>query len=251
MFEFFLNQVRVIKNTYKEIFIGLFNPPFCVLALVVINVLIWFISIHVFDQYYHLKESSKFFKIFALQEPMIWERLWLWQFISYQFLHASIGHLGINMICLILFGSFLERIWGYRFFLSYYLFCGIGGGFIFCCVRWFYIFGFGGEMPDYMREATGASASVLGLLAAFFLIYGRKPISFPTFDAKNFRLKYIKLLYLFPVLIIPDILGLIKMIKNGMTSAIGHEAHLGGMLFGLIFLFLWKFFQKKFYGSRP
>ncbi|MCZ0931687.1 MAG: rhomboid family intramembrane serine protease, partial [Oligoflexia bacterium] len=102
-----------------------------------------------------------------------------------------------------------------------------------------------GKMPDYMREATGASSGVYGLMLAFFLIYGRKPVLLNKIGINIFRLKYIKLFYFFPFLLIPEILGLIKMIKNGMNSAIGYEAHLGGMLFGLVFLLLWKFFQKN------
>ena len=86
---------------------------------------------------------------------MILNKFWVWQLFSYMFLHASNPlHILTNMIGLIFVGSFLERIWGARFFLTYYLFCGVVAGLIFCCVRWIYIFGFGGEMPDYMREVT-------------------------------------------------------------------------------------------------
>lgn len=208
-------------------------PP-CVRYIALINLTVWFVSIHIFQQHCTLKSSSEFFKIFGLQEHLILERLWLWQFFTYMFLHASsILHVFTNTFWLLLFGSVLERIWGSRFFLIYYLFCGVGGGLIFCCVRWIYIFGFGGELPDYLREGVGASGALYGLILAFFIIYGRTPM--PGFRGRN-----MKLFYILPFIVIPEFIGLLKALFNNMDYAVAFDVHLGGMLFGLIFLIGWK-----------
>ena len=52
----------------------------------------------------------------------------LYQFVSYQFLHGSFTHLFFNMFALWMFGCVIERVWGPRKFLIYYLACGIGAG---------------------------------------------------------------------------------------------------------------------------
>ncbi|PWT75702.1 MAG: hypothetical protein C5B46_02310, partial [Proteobacteria bacterium] len=46
-----------------------------------------------------------------------------WQLITYGFLHGSPTHLLFNMLALFMFGGDLERVWGGRRFLVYYLAC--------------------------------------------------------------------------------------------------------------------------------
>lgn len=51
-----------------------------------------------------------------------------WQFVSYLFLHAGIGHIFGNMFALLIFGPRLEQFWGPQRFLFFYLFTGVGAG---------------------------------------------------------------------------------------------------------------------------
>lgn len=53
------------------------------------------------------------------------------QFVTYMFLHSSWGHLFSNMFGLFIFGPLLERMWGSKRFLFFYLFTGIGAGLLF------------------------------------------------------------------------------------------------------------------------
>ena len=53
---------------------------------------------------------------------------WLFQLITYQFLHAGFEHIFFNMFALWMFGVVMERVWGPKKFLFYYIFCGIGAG---------------------------------------------------------------------------------------------------------------------------
>lgn len=54
------------------------------------------------------------------------EKFRWYQFITYMFMHGSMGHILMNMLALWMFGSAVENIWGSKRFLNYYLLCGIG-----------------------------------------------------------------------------------------------------------------------------
>lgn len=60
-----------------------------------------------------------------------------WQFVTYMFLHANFNHIFGNMIGLIIFGTWLEEVWGPQRFLQYYLITGIGAGILFMGVDYF------------------------------------------------------------------------------------------------------------------
>src|SRR4051812_38912161 len=53
-----------------------------------------------------------------------------WQLITYAFLHAGFSHLLFNMFGVYMFGSDLERVWGPRRFLNYYLVCAISAALV-------------------------------------------------------------------------------------------------------------------------
>ena len=52
--------------------------------------------------------------------------LFLWQPVTYMFLHAGFGHIIWNMLAFWMFGADLEKMWGTRRFLQFYFFCGVG-----------------------------------------------------------------------------------------------------------------------------
>ncbi|WP_017731233.1 rhomboid family intramembrane serine protease [Nafulsella turpanensis] len=60
-----------------------------------------------------------------------------WQFVTYMFLHANFNHIFGNMIGLIVFGTWLEEVWGSKRFLQYYLITGVGAGVLFMAVDYF------------------------------------------------------------------------------------------------------------------
>lgn len=53
------------------------------------------------------------------------------QLVTHMFLHADLTHLFFNMFMLWMFGSMLERTWGSKRFLTYYLFTGLGGALLY------------------------------------------------------------------------------------------------------------------------
>ncbi len=67
--------------------------------------------------------------IFTLY-PVLASHFYPFQFVSYIFLHGSLGHIFSNMLGLIVFGPMLETVWGPKRFLVFYLITGIGAGLI-------------------------------------------------------------------------------------------------------------------------
>lgn len=58
-----------------------------------------------------------------------------WQFVTYMFLHADFRHIFGNMIGLLIFGPWLEQVWGSSRFLQYYMITGIGAAVLFMGVE--------------------------------------------------------------------------------------------------------------------
>ncbi|MEO9966677.1 MAG: rhomboid family intramembrane serine protease [Reichenbachiella sp.] len=59
------------------------------------------------------------------------DQFFIFQYVSYMWLHAGLWHLIGNMIVIFFFGPMLERIWGPKRFLTFYLIVGIGAGLIY------------------------------------------------------------------------------------------------------------------------
>src|SRR5574342_1173954 len=89
---------------------------------------------HSFTQPWYYPASDKFTKLFWLYPPDAVGHLWLWQLLTYMFLHSTIDpwHLIFNMLGLWMFGSEVERILGARRFLTLYFTAGIFAGICGC-----------------------------------------------------------------------------------------------------------------------
>lgn len=145
----------------------------------------------------------------------------LWQPFSYLFLHNPNGfmHILFNMLMLWMFGSDLERDWGTRRFYQFYFFCGVGAGL--CDVAARFLFA-----PEAVRIPTiGASGAIYGVLLAFGVLYPSRTILFA-------------LIFPIPARVFVAILGAMAFLSAlGSTgSNVSHIAHLGGMVFGWIYL---------------
>ncbi len=88
---------------------------------------------------------------------------WIWQFVTYMFVHGSLTHLFFNMFALIMFGRVVERALGTREFLLFYFLCGILGGVV---SYLFYIIQ--GTMNVAVMGASGAIYALLFLSAVLF-----------------------------------------------------------------------------------
>ena len=169
----------------------------------------------------------------------------VYQFLTYMFLHGSFTHILFNMFALWMFGAVIERVWGPKKFLFYYIVCGIGAGIVQELVQYgnyvaqglsaYQYVSIGGSqipMADYINLWTtiGASGAVYGILLAFGMIFPNErlfiiPFPFPI-KAKWLILGYIAI-ELFSAM-------------SGPGDGIAHMAHLGGMLFGFLLIRYWQ-----------
>ena len=154
-----------------------------------------------------------------------------WQLLTYMFMHANFEHILFNMFALWMFGRIIEQVMGSKRFLFYYLACGIGAGLVQELVQWFNYISLvqNGVATDInMWRTVGASGSVYGILLAFGMIFPNEKIFiFPLpvpIKAKLFVIGY----------------ALIELFMTKSNDGVAHYAHLGGMLFGLIILLIWK-----------
>jgi membrane associated rhomboid family serine protease len=144
-----------------------------------------------------------------------------WQLLTYAFLHGSVWHLLLNMFALYMFGSDLERVWGPRRYLLYYVVCVLAAA-----------------LSQIAFAATtaahyptiGASGGVFGLLLAFALYFPQRMI-----------------VLLFPPIPMPawlfaTLYGVIELVSGvaGLAGGVAHFAHLGGMLGGFLLIRYWR-----------
>ena len=158
----------------------------------------------------------------GLVPALVVERWWLWQPVSYMFLHGGLFHLLFNMLALWMFGVDLERQWGTRFFARYYFVSGVGAA-VTTLVMSLLPFGFAEAL--YVSVTVGASGAIYGLLVAFAMTYPHRPI-------------YLYMLFPIPARIFVLIIGAISFMSS-ITEASGgvaHATHLGGLVVGYLYL---------------
>jgi membrane associated rhomboid family serine protease len=154
-----------------------------------------------------------FTTLFWLYQPLAIGKLWLWQFVTYMFLHSVSDpwHIIFNMLVLWMFGSEVERAMGTKKFLTMYFTAGIFAG-IFGCL-------FTPGSP-----ILGASGAIFAVEVAFAMFYPNSTIIFFVFPIKA---KYLVMIFV----------G-ITVINCLMPSSgnVAHFAHLGGLLYGFLFI---------------
>lgn len=231
------------------------NIPPVTLNLLIINCLIWLIGsmipgfgdtlsrvcgLHYF--------SSPFFRF--------------WQPLTYMFLHGGFFHLFFNMFGVLMFGATIERLFGSKRYLLYYLTVGVGAALIQEGVYAIYIHNLASELPagltlgmvaeegarlysqglnwvgeplgslnGFINGSTvGASGALMGLLMAFAMFFPNMPL-YLMFIPIPIKAKWMVLGY--------AVLELFYGV-TGLQSGVAHFAHLGGLLAGLLLILYWR-----------
>jgi membrane associated rhomboid family serine protease len=258
-------------------------------SLIIICVALWLLSIGAGESGI---DMSRYLGLFNFDSPYFQP----WQLVTHLFMHDTKEpfHLFFNMLGLWMFGSSLERFWGSKRFLIYFLITGIGAGTVQTTVTnyqfrpmleaanaynmhpnyisfdrftmnylpgsydneqlnafmkaWYYDM----KNPGYvveskklvaevveMRQNTvnvGASGSLYGLLLAFGMIFPNVMIMMliPPIPMKA---KYFVMVF--------GAIELFSGLRNNIEDNVAHFAHLGGMLFGIILILLWKKQDRK------
>jgi len=150
---------------------------------------------------------------------------WVWQVVTYSFVHEGLFHILFNMLALWMFGAQLETDWGKKKFYEFYFFCVIGAAITTIIVSYT---GLGGVTP--LTGTVGASGGVLGILMAFGLLYGDQEIMlFPI--PLQIKAKYFVAGVAFITLI-----GALNAATPGHGQSVAYIAHLGGLLFGFLYV---------------
>jgi len=181
----------------------------------------------------------------------------VYQLITYMFMHGGFEHILFNMFALWMFGCVVERVWGAKKFLFYYIACGVGAGLFQELAQFvqFYLmaseqlpaFGIGDIWVVARNSASvlnawttvGASGAIYGILLAFGMIFPEErififPLPVPI-KAKYFVIGY----------------AAIELFSAMMTTGDGvaHVAHLGGMVFGFFMIRYWRKQVDGYHGS--
>jgi membrane associated rhomboid family serine protease len=155
--------------------------------------------------------------------PRLVVRGWVWQPITYMFLHDPGGlfHILFNMLALWMFGTELERTWGTRYFLKFYFVTGIGAGLLTIA---FSLLPFDFARQIYAANVIGASGAIYGLMLAYGLYFPDRPI-------------YMYLVFPIPAKYFVLIMGAIAFYSSlSGTSGVANATHLGGLLVAYIFI---------------
>ena len=185
-------------------------------CLLVANVVIFFADMFLGHPMRRLGE-------FKIQSALL--EFCLWEFVTFQFLHGSLGHLLFNMIGLYFFGPLMERWWGSRKFLWFYLLCGIAGAVFFTLLTLLGVIATG-----FQSALIGASAGIYGIFIGVAVIAPamRVALLFPPIEM-SMRQLAIALLTIAAVMVIggyafPD--------SRWFWNAGGEAGHFGGAILG-------------------
>lgn len=170
-----------------------------------------------------------------------------WQPLTHMFMHGGMTHLFFNMFTFVMFGATLERQWGPKKFLLFYLLTGLGAAALHLGV-------IGLEMNHYMdlyysaetraekflaaQSATelcqipmvGASGAIYGILMGYAMLYPDSVITM-LIPPISLKAKW----WIVIMLVIELAIGVL-----GTGGSVAHFAHLGGMLIGFVMIQIWK-----------
>lgn len=155
-----------------------------------------------------------------------------WTVLTSVFSHYLLWHFLLNMMVLMSFGGLLDRLLGRRRFLIFYLLAGSFASLCHALVGNYVL-----SSPN--QSAVGASGALAGVILLFALMFPKERI------------------YIFGILPIPALVGALAFVgldvygllaqSQGGGLPIGHGAHLGGALFGMLYYFLFKPARRGFF----
>ncbi|MBP5506435.1 MAG: rhomboid family intramembrane serine protease [Prevotella sp.] len=183
----------------------------------------------------------------------------IYQLFTYMFMHGGWDHIFFNMFALWMFGCVMERVWGPKKFLFYYIFCGVGAGVIQEIAQYVELYsilsgqsGVGfttlissawsdAALADSLNAWTTVGAS--GAIYAILLAFG---MTFPNERIFIFPLPIpIKAMWFVMVYVAIELFSAL----GTSSDNVAHFAHLGGMLFGFLLIRYWqKHPESELYG---
>ena len=146
-----------------------------------------------------------------------------WQPVTHMFMHGGFWHIFLNMWCLLMFGSALERSIGSRKFVLFYFVAGLGAVAVHTLVQYL-------QGPILNVPTLGASGAIYGIQIGYAMLYPND-IWTLVFPPVSLKAKWFVLIFI--------AIGLFTGI-TGPADGVDHLAHLGGALFGFLLMLYWK-----------
>lgn len=200
--------------------------------IIIINVLVWIMA--------ELKPDFMYetFSLFYPTSPFFKP----WQIITHMFMHGGFWHIFFNMYTLWIFGSVLERIWGWKKFLVFYFVTGLGAALLHTGVQFIEAQVYMSQIADgslaaqtalhqlKLTPTVGASGAIYGVLIGFAMLYPDAMLTL-IFPPVSLKAKWFVIIF-----------AVIELFTGvfGIGGGIAHFAHLGGMLFGWMLIMYWK-----------
>lgn len=175
------------------------------------------------------------------------------QVITHMFAHSPtmLIHIIFNMLGLWMFGSILERSWGPKRFLIFYIVCGLASASLHLLMQYLrdpaaghitqamydqFVATEGYRPKYYLGGAVGASGAIMGVLAAFAYLFPNTPLYIMFIPIP------IKAKIAIPIMVAIDLFGGFASIPG---DSIAHFAHLGGALAGFLIVLYWNKTNKR------
>jgi membrane associated rhomboid family serine protease len=143
-----------------------------------------------------------------------------WTLLSHMFSHTGFFHMAWNMIIFYWFGNILGDLLGDKRIVPVYFLGGLTGALFYIVSFAFY--------PGVASLATGASAAVLAVVFAAVAVA-------PDYLVHLILVGPVKIKFIGLFILFFDLLGVASNVNTG-----GHIGHLGGTLFGFLFIYLLK-----------
>ncbi len=165
---------------------------------------------------------------------------WIWQLLTYGFIHYEFWHWFGNMLGLWMFGAAIENGWGSRRFVELFSIGVVGAAITTVALSYGHVLG------NPFSQTVGASGGVFAVLLAFGMLYGDQEIMLFPFPF------LIKAKYFVGILIV---VTLALAMSGGGNVA--YVAHLGGLFFGWLYIrrgmkgpLVDVSFSERYYGMR-
>lgn len=153
------------------------------------------------------------FVLFGLTPYAVTHYLYVWQPVTYLFLHAGFFHILFNLYVLWVFGPDIEHEWGGRKFLFYYFLTGVGAGVVDVLIG-----------PSSPVMTIGCSGALFGVMLAYALLFPNRIIYYLVIPM---RAKWF--VAIMGVIEFVDLLG-------APNSGVSYIAHLSGLAIGYVYL---------------
>ena len=152
---------------------------------------------------------------------------YVWQLLTYQFMHAGLLHIFFNLWIIFVFGRIIEDVVGGRNFLLITLASGVLGG--------LFQVGTAAVWPQFDGPVVGASAGAFGLVAAFATLFPERVLTMLIYFVIPLRMRAKTLLVVSAGIAVGGML-FPALFDRLMGGHVANAAHLGGMVMGVFYV---------------